>query len=357
MSPNCELRTASSGLLLAAVVLLAAACDRLPPWLARDRSPPFELFGRGDMRPGVSIETLKEAAAKESRNDRWRCRPLWARAQSCALTVQRGDLRALVDSTGRVVRLTVVAPDSFFVWEETPRNEPKFRYYVGRLRTTWDSIQPHRFGPTNAGVAEFRWVDLNGRWSAQMWYSPWARYKTESPELRQEYRDSLARVPDSISVTDEPEYSKFIALRPPPSRAEKLKAVADPEFVSRPASQSRREPPPPPIAAAPSPVRQEFRSLGNGLGLALQQLARAQRRYHARHWKYAPRLADLWWRTDGDIVLQLIGVTANGWAAIATHRALPSRSCVYYEGSVARPPRTFAERRPGVERSVVCDSF
>jgi hypothetical protein len=335
------------------VAILLAACDRLPPWLGGERPPPFELFGRDDMRPGVSIETLKEAAARESRVHRWRCRPLWARAQSCALTVQPGDLRALVDSTGRVIRLTVVAPDSFFVWEDTPLNEPKYRYYANRLRETWDGIQPHRFGPIDAGVVEFRWVDPDGRWSAQMWYSPWSRYKTkiQSYAVREYYRDSLARVPDSISVTDEPEYSKFVALRPPPPPVEEPDPVAvDPEFAPRP------EPPPPPVQAE-SPVPSELRSLGTGLGAALQQLAEAQRRYHSLHWKYATTLAELGWRSDDDIVLQLTGVTATGWAAVAIHRALPSRSCVYYEGSVSRTPKTFAERRPGVERSVICDSF
>jgi hypothetical protein len=345
--------------LLLATVLFAGACGGLPPWLGGDRPPPFELFGRGDMRPGVSIETLKEAAAKESRFYRWRCRPLWARAQSCALTVQPGDLRALVDSTGRVIRLTVVAPDSFFVWDDTPPNEPKYRYYVNRLRDTWDGIQPHRFGPIDAGVAEFRWVDPDGRWSAQMWYSPWSRYKIKSGSyaLRQQYRDSLARVPDSISITDEPEYSKFVALRPPPPPPppppveEPEPADVNPEFAPRPA------PPPPPVQPAQSPVPSELRALGTSLAAALQQLAEAQRRYHSLHWKYATTLAALGWRSDGDIVLQLTGVTATGWSAVGIHRTVPSRSCVYYEGDVSRVPMTFAERRPGVERTVICDSF
>jgi len=50
-------------------------------------------------------------------------------------------------------------------------------------------------------------------------------------------------------------------------------------------------------------------------------------------------------------------VSETGWAAVASHRAMPSRSCVYYEGTVPRVPETFAERRPGSQRGVVCDSF
>jgi hypothetical protein len=334
-------------------VFLAGACDRLPPWLGGERPPPFELFGRGDMRPGVSIDILKAAAEKESRFYRWRCHPLWARAQSCALTVQPGELRALVDSTGRVLRLTVVAPDSFFVWEDTPRNEPKYKYYVSRLRASWDSVRPHRFGPTDASVAEFRWVDPDGRWSGQMWYSPWTKYKTRDYSLlRAQYRDSLTRVPDSIAVTDEPEYSRFLALRPPPApAAEPERAVADAHLAPHP------EPPRPQPVQAGAPTPSELRSPRPGLIGALERLAKAQREYHSKYWKYGRTLGDLGWRAEDDVVLQLTGVSETGWAAIASHRAMPSRSCVYYEGSVPRVPLTFAQRRPGSERAVICDSF
>ena len=343
-----------------ALLLFTGACDRL----RRDQPPPFELFGRGDMRPGVSLRTLKAATAKENTRHRWRCRPVWARAQSCALTVQPADLRAIVDSTGRVIRLTVVAPDSFFVWEETPRNERKYRFYVGRLRTTWDSIRPHRVGPTDRGVAEYRWVDPGGRWSGQMWYSPWSRYKTQSPELLDFYRDSLARVPDSISVTDEPTYSKFIALRPPPRPGERAKVVAEtpnavpvhPVVTPRPAPPPRPTPRPP-VAITQAGVPTELRAIEDDLNAALQQLANAQRRYYLRYWRYSPTLGVLGWRNDGDIELRLTGVTPNGWAAVAIHRAVPSRSCVYYLGSVRSPPKTLAERHLGAERSVICDSF
>lgn len=320
--------------------------------VACDRPPPFELFGRGDMRPGVSIEILRAAAEKESRYHRWRCHPLWVRAQSCALTVQPGELRAIVDSTGRVLRLTVVAPDSFFIWDDTPPNEPKYKYYVSRLRASWDSVRPHRFGPTDRGVAEFRWVDPDGRWSGQMWYSPWTKYKARNYSLlRAQYRDSLTRVPDSIAVTDEPEYSKFVALRPPPPPAEEpAPAVVRAEVAPHP------EPPPAPVQTG-APTSSQLRSLEPGLVAALNRLAAAQREYHGKYWKYAQTLADLGWRSEDDVVLQLAGVSEAGWAAIASHRAMPSRSCVYYEGSVPRVPQTFAERRPGSQRTVVCDSF
>jgi hypothetical protein len=139
---------------------------------------------------------------------------------------------------------------------------------------------------------------------------------------------------------------------PLPTRVDDRKAVVEkPKVAPQPTPQLPR------FAVAPPSARPDFWSLGTGLGVTLRQLATAQRVYRRQYWKYATTLAALGWRADDDIVLQLTSVTANGWAAVAIHRAVPSRSCVYYEGSVSRPPTTFAERRPGIEKSVVCDSF
>jgi hypothetical protein len=156
---------------------------------------------------------LQKATDVESRHG-FQCRPLWARAEQCAMKVSPGDLRAIVDSAGRVIRLTVVAPDSFFVWEETPSNEPVYRYHSNQLARAWDSIRPHqRISDELGRGVEYRWT-VGRRWGAQMWYSPWDRYRTHSSLLREEYRDSLARVPDSIAVTDELAYAKLLALHP-----------------------------------------------------------------------------------------------------------------------------------------------
>ena len=133
------------------------------------------------------------------------------------MTVSPGDLHAIVDSAGRVIRLAVVAPDSFFVWEDTPTSEPIYRYHSDRLARTWDAIGSHQRFPDEQGGVQYRWTS-GRRWEAQMWYSPWARYQTQSPALREEYRDSLARVPDSIAVTDKPAYASLVALRREPER-------------------------------------------------------------------------------------------------------------------------------------------
>ena len=157
---------------------------------------------------------LQKASRRESRYP-FQCQPLWAHAQQCVMKISPGDLRVIVDSGGRVIRLTVVAPDSFFVWEETPSNEPIYRYHANELKRAWDGIQAHErllVEPSQQQV-EYRWI-AGQQWAAQMWYSPWARYRTHSELLRQAYRDSLARVPDSIAVTDAPAYDKLMERHP-----------------------------------------------------------------------------------------------------------------------------------------------
>jgi hypothetical protein len=195
-------------------VVTLVACEGRPAWFGG--RGPFALFGNDHLRPGIRMAKLRKATDAESRHA-FRCRPLWAGAQQCVMTVSPGDLHAVVDSAGRVIRLTLVAPDSFFVWEETPTNEPIYRYHADRLARAWDSIRPRQRMPDEHGGVQYRWTD-GGRWEAQMWYSPWARYRTHSYLLREQYRDSLARVPDSIAVADKPAYARLVALRREPER-------------------------------------------------------------------------------------------------------------------------------------------
>lgn len=70
---------------------------------------PFALFGNDHLRPGIRMAKLQKATDAESRHA-FRCRPLWAGAQQCVMPVSPGDLHAVVDSAGRVIRLTLVAP-------------------------------------------------------------------------------------------------------------------------------------------------------------------------------------------------------------------------------------------------------
>jgi hypothetical protein len=191
--------------------LTFAACEGRPPWLGGSRA--FSLYGRAHLRPGIRMTKLQKAARVESRYP-FQCQPLWGHAQQCVMKVSPGDLRVIVDSSGRVIRLTIVAPDSFFVWEDTPSGEPIYRYHANQLKRTWDGIQTHeRLIVELTRQVEYRWI-ADQRWAAQMWYSPWARYRTRDEFLRQAYRDSLARVPDSIAVTDAPAYDKLMEQHP-----------------------------------------------------------------------------------------------------------------------------------------------
>jgi hypothetical protein len=156
---------------------------------------------------------LEKVMRVESRYP-FKCSSLWAGAQQCVMKISPGDLRVVVDSSGRVIRLTMVASETFFVWEETPTEEPIYRYHANEMKRTWDAIQPHaHLTDELTRHVEYRWL-VGKRWAAQMWYSPWARYRTHSEALRRAYRDSLARVPDSIAVTDAPAYDKFMERHP-----------------------------------------------------------------------------------------------------------------------------------------------
>src|SRR5688572_17241401 len=99
----------TSALAFGLVTLLA--CEGRPAWLGGPR--PFALFGHQHLRPGIRMARLQKASDVEGRHA-FQCRPLWAHAQECVTKVSPGDLRAIVDSGGRVIRLSVVAPDSFF---------------------------------------------------------------------------------------------------------------------------------------------------------------------------------------------------------------------------------------------------
>jgi hypothetical protein len=59
-----------------------------------------------------------------------------------------------------------------------------------------------------------------------------------------------------------------------------------------------------------------------------------------------------------DVKLQILGATANGWSAKATHRTRPGRSCVIFVGQVSgvELPRTDGDgEMAGEERVPLCD--
>jgi hypothetical protein len=91
---------------------------------------------------------------------------------------------------------------------------------------------------------------------------------------------------------------------------------------------------------------------------SLRNVVAAQDRYRATHPIFASSLEVLQVSPGADVKIQILGVTANGWRAKATHRARPGRSCVVFVGPLraSELPRTEADgEMAGEERVPLCD--
>lgn len=110
-------------ILHAAVALgLAAAissCGTVDKAMGHSQSP-FRLFGRNDMRAGMTFADLEEAAKRESRPpfNRYNC---WdtlpgQKMRMCRVTIEPGDLFAMVNADKRVVRLSCSATRTVTRW-------------------------------------------------------------------------------------------------------------------------------------------------------------------------------------------------------------------------------------------------
>jgi hypothetical protein len=90
----------------------------------------------------------------------------------------------------------------------------------------------------------------------------------------------------------------------------------------------------------------------------LRNVVAAQDRYRASHPSFASSLQVLQVNPGADVKIQILGVTANGWRAKATHRARPGRSCVVFVGplGISELPKTEADgEMAGEERVPRCD--
>ena len=314
---------------LGSILLLGTiACGRGGP-------PPFALFGRDDMRPGIDFTVLDEAARAEQ-DQPWACKAIWSGARSCWLRVDSGMLTAIVDDGGRVVRLIYVTDESL----RGPRQAGAFNTdkravlenYIDAMRMTWDSIIPHRTGPTNRGIAEYRWIDSTGRWSAGLWYSPITRYIPASWELSHRVlRDTLAYVPDSIAVTNEPAYSALLDKRPPAA----IGVTAGAKL----------------LPGRPLTVGEQFEIMRTDLAM----LGDAQEEYRSDSSRYAVNLRDLMFLEREGVVIEMLEATPSGWGARATHTAVPEASCVLHGGRVKSKPRTRFAALESRSNEVVCD--
>jgi hypothetical protein len=91
---------------------------------------------------------------------------------------------------------------------------------------------------------------------------------------------------------------------------------------------------------------------------SLRNVVAAQDKYRTSHPVYASTLEALQLNPGADVKIQILGVTAGGWRAKATHKARPGRSCVVFVGQLTGPelPRTEGDgEMAGEERVPLCD--
>jgi hypothetical protein len=91
---------------------------------------------------------------------------------------------------------------------------------------------------------------------------------------------------------------------------------------------------------------------------ALRNVVAAQDKYRATHPIFATSVEALQVQAGSDVKLQILGASANGWRAKASHRTRPGRSCVIFVGQVSggELPRTDADgEMAGEERVPLCD--
>jgi hypothetical protein len=91
---------------------------------------------------------------------------------------------------------------------------------------------------------------------------------------------------------------------------------------------------------------------------ALRNVVAAQDKYRVSHPVFASTIEALQLNPGADVKIQIVGATANGWRAKATHRARPGRSCVVFVGplSGAELPKTDGDgEMAGEERVPLCD--
>jgi hypothetical protein len=91
---------------------------------------------------------------------------------------------------------------------------------------------------------------------------------------------------------------------------------------------------------------------------SLRNVVAAQDKYRTSHPVFASTLEALQLNPGADVKIQILGVTAGGWRAKATHKSRPGRSCVVFVGQLtgSELPRTDGDgEMAGEERVPFCD--
>ena len=91
---------------------------------------------------------------------------------------------------------------------------------------------------------------------------------------------------------------------------------------------------------------------------ALRSVSAAQERYFAANRRYAASVDRLGVRPESGVRVDILGASATGWQARATHQSQPGRSCVVFVGSLGsvEAPRTDGDREMAGEEGIpLCD--
>jgi hypothetical protein len=312
-------------LLIVAILALGCVDGRLP---ASGRTSPFALFGRNDLRAGLPYRALEDAARKESSQPP-QCLPLWARARRCAMRIEPGSLDAVVDSTGRIVRLTVTADENILSGRNV-HGQLVLRDALHAMQAAWDSVVPPAPDETDASPGGRNW--RTGRWGAAVWRDPIRLVSGAGRVVRTDAELAIS-LPDSFGVTDLPAYSLLLQLRPP-------------KPVRRGPSMMAVAPPP------PAPTSEQLLAL---MRSDLRELTIMQETAFHNTGRYERTLDQLRVSPSGGVRVQLLSANDDGWSGTATHPSLPGWSCVVYAGIIVDPPRTRAHGRRGAPGEIACD--
>jgi prepilin-type N-terminal cleavage/methylation domain-containing protein len=111
------------------------------------------------------------------------------------------------------------------------------------------------------------------------------------------------------------------------------------------------------LAAIAIPRMTEARAQAHvtSVGSDLRHLSQAQERYFIINRAYADDLDELEFDTSFGVVISVESATANGWAAVGTHEALPGTAgCVVFLGDADSPDLPNGDPGPQVPGQVVC---
>ena len=313
-----------------ALVVGCGSTSDITDRIAGHRASPFALFGRGDMRAGLRYETLREAAKKESVRQ-YECLPLWAKAQRCSVVIESGALVAIVDSSGRVLRL--LATTDPMLRGADLHGQLMLRDVVRDTRLAWDSVGTLHHNDSDPLAPQLFWLDRTQRWSGTLWYSRAHRADVPASSSAATDAELAMTLPESVGVTDLPAYALFWQLHPPAREVKRIIPVT-----------------PPPVPPTADDILTMLRSDLRALTIAEEGMVHRTGSYetHLDHLSLTP---------SPDVRVELLHATLDGWSAIATHPGLAGLSCVVYAGEVATPPVTRKLGRRPAPGEVVCDSM